>query len=218
MSQGKSTPKKQKTGIHTLADVSRHNSNEGNQEHYEPEKNAAEDDDLSYNPSQHSSEDITDSDSEDDELDDDKDMLGIPKMEEEADEIGSDMEETVTADEKVIRQKGGRASKDVEASVRADPRLNTLNKRRDKRFGSLINRTYVDGLPDKDLRDDELKYIVDFKKAERGARWALIPDENGDLVKLGDRIYREIGTRRLYKRKSRTDPRDKSFTVMEVTK
>ncbi|KAI9764331.1 MAG: hypothetical protein M1839_005962 [Geoglossum umbratile] len=215
--QGRSTPKKQKTGVHTLAEVK---ANTRDEEDIESQKNASEDDsDDTYNPSLHSSEDISDGDNSSYESDnDDRDMLGIPNMEEEDKEIGSDMEEVVATDGKVTRRKGGEASKLVELKIKADEKFTKLNKLHQRRFKAFLNRTYRDAIPDKDIDESEVKDIVNFKRAEKGARWTLIPDENGDMVKLGDGIYREIGTSRYYKRNSRTNPQDKSFAVKEVAK
>ena len=61
-------------------------------------------------------------------------------MEEEDEEIGSDMEEVVTTDGKVTRQKGGIASKLVELNVRADDMFNKLNKMHQRRFKAFLNR------------------------------------------------------------------------------
>ncbi|KAH0565097.1 hypothetical protein GP486_001515 [Trichoglossum hirsutum] len=137
-------------------------------------------------------------------------------MAEEEEEIGSDMEEVEMADGQVVRQKSEKAGEDIASRVRNDDRFMKLNKKHQKHFKAFLNRTYMDALPDKDADESKIKDIVDFKKAERGARWALIPDDNGKIIKLGNRVYREIGTGRLYKRKSRTNSEDESFIVKEI--
>ncbi|KAI9786808.1 MAG: hypothetical protein M1839_005039 [Geoglossum umbratile] len=113
-------------------------------------------------------------------------------MEEEEDGVG-----------KIIRKNGGVKGKEVESQAKKDIRFQVNRRRHIKRFKAMLNRTYLDAQP-YNIKDSENDDVVDWSQEDPGARYHLEPDENGDIEKIGNGSYRQLGTGNRYKRAGKT--------------
>ncbi|KAI9773996.1 MAG: hypothetical protein M1839_001947 [Geoglossum umbratile] len=192
----------ERKGSYTLGDSSESPAKRAQQVPSLPKKDGTDD---SYMPSDHSSAAFY-SDAEDEDvsdLDDENPTLGKPNMEEEQEEIASDMEEEEDGAGKIIRKSGGVKGKEVESRAKKDIRFQVNQRRHIKRFKAMLNRTYLDAHP-YNTKDSEIEDIIDWSQEDPGARYHLVPDEDGNIEKKGNGSYRQLGTGNRYKRAGKT--------------
>ncbi|KAL8648192.1 MAG: hypothetical protein Q9226_006097 [Calogaya cf. arnoldii] len=106
----------------------------------------------------------------------------------ELDEYHHEVEDKVTGE--IVVQKGG-VPHDVWVK-RAAQAVKSAKPYQEKVINAMINRNLMNAIPERYVKEEDLKDVLDWSKPDPGLKYGLVPDKTGTYERVGSRVYKPV--------------------------